>query len=182
MGIGFRKSLFGFNCEDVINYIEKTHHAFVDKESALNCKVEELNNELNLSKEECEKLNAEKERVSAELNEFNEKYDEIRRLSDNIGKLYLVAQANARAIMDNATRSSELAADEVERNVGSIDSAHESLDSLKEKILKTSDEFAGKVDELMNSLAETKRQIQDMSIESCKHSNEFEELYNSIVK
>ena len=33
--------------------------------------------------------------VEAQLKEYTDKYDEIERLSQNIGKLYLVAQANA---------------------------------------------------------------------------------------
>ena len=32
MAVGFKKSLFGFNCADVIEYIEKTHKSFVQKE------------------------------------------------------------------------------------------------------------------------------------------------------
>ena len=32
MAIGFRKSLFGFNCDEVLEYVQKTHKAFTEKE------------------------------------------------------------------------------------------------------------------------------------------------------
>ena len=61
MAIGFKKSLFGFNREDVFNYIENTHKAFKDKEDTLNKKIDELNSDLKLSKQQEEKLLAEKQ-------------------------------------------------------------------------------------------------------------------------
>ena len=42
MSAGFRKSLFGFNSQDVMEYIEKTHKAFSQKENDLNSKIDEL--------------------------------------------------------------------------------------------------------------------------------------------
>ena len=41
--------------------------------------------------------------LEQKLNEFNAKYEEIERLSENIGKLYLVAQTNSQAIIDKYT-------------------------------------------------------------------------------
>ena len=45
MAIGFRKSLFGFNCDDVLEYVQKTHKAFTEKEIVLNEKIEDLKKE-----------------------------------------------------------------------------------------------------------------------------------------
>lgn len=93
MAAGFRKSLFGFNCADVMEYIEKSQKTFVKNEKDLTEQVEKLSKELELSNQNCAELNREKEEISKKLEEFNEKYEEIGRLSENIGKLYLVAQA-----------------------------------------------------------------------------------------
>ena len=103
MAIGFRKSLFGFNTNDVINYIDKMHTAFQDKQTTLNNELEKLNGELSLSKENYDSLLKEKDEIAAKLNEFEEKYAEIQRLSEVIGKLYLVAQANAKAIIERTS-------------------------------------------------------------------------------
>ena len=99
---GFRRSLFGFNSDDVLEYIEKTHKSFSKKQNALNEKAESLANERSLSKEQYENLMAEKAVVDEKLNAFMAKYDEIEKLSENIGKLYLVAQANAQAVMSSS--------------------------------------------------------------------------------
>ena len=95
MSIGFKKSLLGFNCSDVINYIDKMHRAFSEKEKNFNSKIIGLEKEIDAVNLEREKLLAEKCELDRQLNEFNAKYEEIERLSENIGKLYLVAQENA---------------------------------------------------------------------------------------
>ena len=93
MAVGFKKSLFGFNCDDVMKYIERSQKSFAEKEKDLTNQVEELSKSLDLSNENYRKLNDEKELIAKKLADFSEKYEEIERLSENIGKLYLVAQA-----------------------------------------------------------------------------------------
>lgn len=181
MSIGFRKSLLGFNCSDVIEYIEKTHKTFVNKEKELNLKVDELCEKLELSKAAEEKLTTERNELSAKLDEFNAKYEEIERLSENIGKLYLVAQANARAIMENSQSSAEIASAEVSRNLSTIDEAHESLRELRANITKTSEDFVNEVDKLISSLNTTREQIATNTETAITAKNEFEEIYESIV-
>ncbi len=181
MSIGFRKSLFGFNCNDVLEYIEKTHRKFKNKADALTQKTEELKEELNLSKENYEKLLEEKNIISEKLDAFTQKADEIERLSENIGKLYLVSQANAQAIMSNAEESSSLAKSEVEKNLSAIDEAHISLEALRNNITKTSDDFIKEVDNLLNSLNTTREQI-TANTKNCEEATEdFKAVYESIV-
>ena len=181
MSVGFRKSLFGFNCNDVLEYIEKTHRKFKNKADALTQKADELKEELNLSKENYEKLLEEKNIISEKLDAFTQKADEIERLSENIGKLYLVSQANAQAIMSNAEESSALAKSEVEKNLSAIDEAHISLEELRNSITKTSDDFIKEVDNLLNSLSETREQI-TANTQSCEEATEdFQAVYESIV-
>lgn len=182
MAVGFRKSLFGFNCDDVINYIEKSHKTFSRKESELNNQVEVLSNELDLSKENLENLNREKELIYNKLSAFTEKYEEIERLSENIGKLYLIAQANAQAIIANSESSANLTSCEIEKNLLSLDEAHASLDQLKNNILKTSNEFAVEVDSLINSLIQTKERISANTEANNQCKQQFEEIYNGLTK
>lgn len=182
MSVGFRKSLFGFNCQDVMDYIEKTHKSFVKKESELNGRVDELLGQLDASKTEHRQLLAEKERLDKRLAEFNEKYDEIERLSENIGKLYLVAQANARAIMESSESNAEITREEVDRNLSTIDEAHVSLKELRADITKTSEDFVGEVDRLISSLTDTREKIALNASASENAKKQFDEVYNSIVK
>ena len=182
MSAGFRKSLFGFNCEDVMEYIEKSQKSFVEREKDLSEQVEKLSAELELSNDNYRKLNEEKETISKKLEEFNEKYEEIGRLSENIGKLYLVAQANARAIMANSEKNAGLAAAQVQKNLSTLEEAHASLDELKKNIVRTTDEFVDEVDELIASLNDAREQISSNTVAALGSKEQFDEVYNCIVK
>jgi len=181
MSIGFRKSLFGFNCNDVIDYIEKSHKKFKLKADELTKKAEELSKQLNLEKKEYEKLLEEKNIISEKLDAFTAKADEIERLSDNIGKLYLVSQANAQAIMSNAEQNQDLANSEVQKNLSAIEEAHASLNALRENIVKTAEDYIKEVDSLLSSLDTTHEQIA-INTQKCEEATQsFEAVYESIT-
>ena len=126
-------------------------------------------------------IESKKQIVEEKLNAFNEKYEEIERLSDNIGKLYLVAQANAQAIMANSKENAKLSDMEVEKNLTSIDEAHESLNSLRESIVKTSDDFVAEVNQLINSLENTRQKITENTKTNEEAKEQFDKVYESIV-
>lgn len=174
MAIGFRKSLFGFNQNDVVDYIEKTHKKF-------KIKADELTNQLEEAKKNYEALTKEKNEISEKLNEFTKKADEIEMLSEKIGKLYLVSQSNAQAIMTNAQENSVKSQQEVDKNISAIEEAHISLNALRESIIETSDNFIKEVDTLLTSLATTREQITDNIKESNNALENFHEVYESIV-
>lgn len=182
MSVGFRKSLFGFNCDDVINYIKKTHKSFNEKTNALNEKAENLAQQLELSKEDYDKLLFEKNVISEKLNAFTEKYEEIERLSENIGKLYLVAQANAQAIMANSETNAKLLDEQIEKNLTSIDEAHISLGQLREDILKTSNDFVSEVNSLISSLETTREKLAENITQNEQAKENFDTVYQSIVE
>ena len=182
MSVGFRKSLFGFNSQDVIEYIDRNHREFSRKEEALNEKIDELKSLLSASKEEQKKLEAEKNELDIKLNSFTEKYEEIERLSENIGKLYLVAQSNAQAIMKNAEEEANSAKEEVNRNLISIDEAHEALAMLKSDIIRTSEEFSSKVETLISSLSDTREKIAYETDKIEEHKENFDKVFKSIVE
>ena len=179
---GFRRSLFGFNTDDVLQYIEKTHNSFAKKTDALNEKADSLLSELQLSKEQYESLMAEKAVVDEKLNAFIEKYEEIEKLSENIGKLYLVAQANAQAIMANSEQNLNMSNEEVTKNLSTIDEAHESLGEIRQSIIKTSEDFVNELDGLINSLDVTKQKITANTENSEKAKENFDKVYDSIVE
>ena len=182
MAVGFKKSLFGFNCDDVMQYIERSQKSFAEKEKDLANQVEELSKSLDLSNENYRKLNDEKELIVKKLADFSEKYEEIERLSENIGKLYLVAQANAQAIMANSEENANLANSEVEKNLSAINDAHESLDSLRKSVIQTSNEFLGEIDGLISSLNETKETIAANIASDEEHKNQFNEVFRTLTK
>lgn len=182
MAVGFRKSLFGFNCDDVINYIDETHKKFSQKETELNEKIDSLDNTLSSVNSQLAEVICAKADIEAQLKEYTDKYDEIERLSQNIGKLYLVAQANAKSIMQNSTENRDIANREVEKNLHSIDNAQESLTSLKTEIMQTSADFVTKVDALVTSLNAAREQINSKNQENRELVERFETLFADINK
>lgn len=176
MSIGFRKSLFGFNCDDVVSYVEKTHKSFTDKEIVLREQIDDITSENVSLKEQIAAITSEKAEIEAQLKEFTDKYDEIDRLSKNIGKLYLVAKSNAQAIMKEATEGADTARKEVEKNLSSLDNAHRSLSGVKEDIVNTSADFAKKIDELTASLNAARDKIENCETAVSKSEEEYREL------
>ncbi len=182
MSVGFRKSLFGFNCDDVIDYIQESHKRFSDKEKELNQKIESLDQTINKVNLQLEDVKSAKAAVEAQLKEYTDKYDEIERLSQNIGKLYLVAQANAKSIIKNSNENRDIANREVERNLHSIDNAHEQLAALKAEIMQTSNDFVSKVDTLVASLSSAREQVSSNNTDNRELVEQFENLLADVNK
>ncbi len=183
MAIGFKKSMFGFNRNDVLKYIDETHKSFNIQKSelegriaSLNVAVESLREELKSTQDNLATVTLEKTQIESELKAYNEKYDEINRLSQSIGKLYLVAQANANSIMANSTQNMELAHQEIEENIESINDAHRSLIAAKARVLETSSQFASSIDGLLASLEETRAKLESNDQDSKEKLSGFEVL------
>ena len=182
MSVGFRKSLFGFNCDDVINYVQESHKKFSAKENELNEKIDSLDQTIATINAQLEDVKAAKAAVEEQLKEYTDKHDEIERLSQNIGRLYLVAQTNAKSIMQNSTENRDITNREVEKNLHSIDNAHEQLAALKAEIMQTSNEFITKVDTLVSSLSAAREQVTNNNVESRELSEQFENVFADISK
>ncbi len=182
MSAGFRKSMFGFNCADVMHYIEESHKNAAQKQALLEEKLSSVEGANEQLKSELSATKTEKEQIERQLKEYTDKYDEIERLSQNIGKLYLVAQSNARAIMNSSAENREAARREVESNIESIDSAHTSLGEIRTKMIETSNEFVARLEQLMSSLSATRDTLDLADGESEKKINEFESLYSELTR
>ena len=176
MSIAFKKSLFGFNCDDVLSYIEKTHKALKKKKAVLDEQIDSLKGENNSLRELLASVTKEKAEIESQLKEYTDKYDEIERLSKNIGKLYLVAKSNAQAIMKAASESADIARNEVEKNISLLDNTHRSLSGVKENIVNTSAEFANKMDDLTASLDEAREKIGKRETVVSKSEEDYREL------
>ena len=182
MSVGFRKSLFGFNCDDVVEYIQQSHKKFSEKENQLNEKIDTLDKTIADVNAKLEEVKTAKAAVEAQLKEYTDKYDEIERLSQNIGKLYLVAQTNAKSIMQNSTENRDITNREVEKNLHSIDNAHEQLSALKADIMQTSNDFIKKVDTLVTSLATAREKVGQNNADNRDLAEQFENLFAEINK
>lgn len=180
MALGFRKSLFGYNQEDVAEYINKQSIKHTEIQTELNSKISiseqkinELTAALSLKREENKK-------ILSELEFYREKYEEVKTLSDNIGKLYLVAQTNAKAIMSAANEAKSATDSEIKQNISAIDAANEALNIVKNKINALCDSFTNDVDNLNKTLLNTKAIIENTSAKQEERSENFEKVYSKL--
>lgn len=180
MSAGFRKSFLGFNCDDVINYIEASQAKFTRREAELNSKISELEAQHLETLSQIEAINAQKALVESELATYKAKCDEIEHLSESIGKLYLVSQTSAKNIINNSVESSKLANEEIFKNIDSIDTAHGALLEIRAQIEETTRNFINKVDYLSSSLEATKGALVERGIDSDKQLEEFNAVFNKI--
>lgn len=182
MSVGFRKSLFGYNQDDVIEYVKKLHNNFSLKEDSFKKQLADLENKINSLNKDLEVLENEKASLSEKLSEYNAKKSEMDRLSENIGKLYMVSQANAKTIIANAEENSKIANMEIEKNVSAIEETHKALEGLKQSINETSQNFTKEVESLMRSLEEAKEKFSADNIKNGEVSEEFTALLEVVSK
>ena len=166
--IGFRKSIMGYNCNDVSKYFESSEAKHISREKELLEKIGSLsqinfqiNKELNDSSSQLNDLIIMNKQLVDELEDYKTKQEEIQRLSESIGKLYLVAQANARTIIDNAKANSNISREEVVKNIEGIENAQSHLEVLKDRLSETTSKFTDEIEEIFASLDQTKQIIDE---------------------
>ncbi len=182
MSLGFRKSLFGYNCEEVYEYI---HSETLQNKQI----VDTLNNDLRKKASEIEEhlsvisqLQSEIDVLKNDVALYKDKYDEVKNLSDNIGKLYIVAQSNAKSIMQAADNAKQAAQTEIQQNLNAIDTANDSINNIKLRFEELCREFSDNVDSLNASLIQTKQLIENSNSETETTAQGFESFYNSLAK
>ncbi len=182
MALGFRKSLLGYNCEEVSEYIHKTSQENRELVSSLNNKIKESNKLVELKDEQCLNLSNQINELNEQLNFYKAKYDEVKKLSDNIGKLYLVAQTNAKAIISAANNASSSVQNEMQNNISLIEQTDTSLLHLKNDLVNMSNSFVSEVDKLQEKLNEIKKLSKIAEAEQAENTESFDTVYNSLNK
>lgn len=178
MAAGFRKSLFGFHCDDVIAYLEKNSKAAKEKE-------EQLQSLANQAKAEQARLQNENDRLQAELKDYREREKELlkreaqaEKMSQAVGKLYLTATVNARSIMDHAAANVEATRREIRKNLEVLESAKEQIETIREGVNGLAGQYNEQADRLCGSLAETTREVNQRDRESREI---FDPLKNNLL-
>lgn len=166
--INLRNSLFGYNKEDVYNYIkalndkaEASKCELNDKIKELEAKVSEKSNELFVSEQKCNALCTENASLLAELEDFKNREAAITQLSESIGRLYIVAQANAKIISNSAKENAELVNSEADSHLDVVNSAHDELQEIKNDISDMTKRFIEEIERLSSELESTKQALSE---------------------
>lgn len=171
MSLGFKKSLFGFNCDQVVKYITDSDKKYSEKELVLNETIQSLS-------EDNVKLTNENEVMKKQLEEFNKKCNEINRISEKIGKMYLIANVNAKAIMQNAIEDAQLTENETAKDIALLDELNNKLAELKTTLVGSSKQFENTIDSIDTSLQDAKSTIAKNQMNSSESINDFNKEIN----
>lgn len=165
MAAGFRRSLMGFNREDVLNYLSAE-----DKKNnqIINGLKEEIDG---LSKQNSDYLKKLDE-MEAQLSVYKEKEEQIERLSHGIGTLYMLAKSNADIIMNNAEAGKKAAKTEINNNLLLLEAVQNNLATIKQDLDSLNKNFDEGVSALESSVASTKDEIkQNLSKADAAHQS-----------
>ncbi len=187
MATEFRSSLFGFNRDDVMNYIRKKDAEFKSDISDKNSKIKKQETELASLKADLdealkniESLSEQNAKMSAELKDYKAREDEIESLARKIGKLYLVSKSSAKSIVDRAEESAEIISEQTKTQLANIESTEQSLQDLARRIVSTSEKYVSDLNSASRSLSEAKDTLSGKEAERIRISSEFSEIYEKL--
>ena len=151
MAKGFRGSLFGFKKSDVINYIENANKGYAENQEALKEKIEELELQIANLTDDIKALEEEKERLN-NIQESNvRRYEEIEKLSEEIGQLYVNAKIEAKEIVADALTQRDNLNEEIKGKISAINEANEKFAKIKSDFEVSLNTFSKALDDISDS-------------------------------
>ena len=167
MSKGFRKSLFGFNTEDVLKYISAS-------DNAAKAKISKLEKELSEKESEIEKFKAVAE-------EYNSKKEYLKLMTENTARIYLAAKSTSKLMIDNANESRRLIEEANDSRINTLNDVQDAMKDLREKINIASKNYCEEVDELSAAFENLKNCINDNTDESDSAVEEFNTIANKNI-
>lgn len=187
MAVEFRSSFFGFNRDDVFDYVHKKDAEMKILTASMNEKLHVLEEELaqlkadfNEAVKNNSELSSENSRLSSELEVFKSKSDEIDSLSRKIGKLYLVSKSSAKSIVERAEENAQILDEQTKLRLSNIEQTEESLHTITKHIVSASEKYVSELSSLSVSLAEAKEKVGNKDAERIRISEEFSEIYEKL--
>lgn len=187
MAVEFRSSLFGFNRDDVLDYVHKKDAemkilsaSLKEKINALEEELEILRSDLCAAEDANSKLSAENEELSASVKVYRDKEEEIESLGRKIGKLYLVSKSSAKGIVERAEESAEIINEQAKIRLANITETEDSLHEITKLIVASSEKYVSELTAIEASLAEAKVKVSERDAERVRISEEFSEIYEKL--
>ena len=168
MSKGFRKSLFGFNTDDVLAYI-----AAADKLAQTN--ISKLEAEKNALKKDNEALDNEIQALKAKVQEFENQKEQLRIMTENIARIYLSAKTTSKLMVDNANKSRMLIERATETKY--MQAEMYAMEEMKEEISALAEKYCSDIENLVASL----EQIRDSIDTNNREIQTSHENFSSLV-
>ncbi len=187
MAVEFRTGVFGFNRNDVLEYIHKKDAEMKIKAASLEGKIRALEEELASLKSDFNEavknnteLSEENARLAVTVSEYKAREDEIESLGRKIGKLYLVSKSSAKSIVDRAEENAEIITEQANIRLANIEQTEESLHNITKQIVSASEKYVKELNVIETSLAEAKDIISEKNAERVRISEEFSDIYEKL--
>lgn len=181
MAVKFKNSLLGFNKEDVLKYVysvKETEAQNEQKITELEQKLLALTTELDKTKSSLSDAKTENVQLKVKVEDFEAREASITRLSESIGKLYLVAKTNAKTIVNAAKESVELSKAAVDKNIQLAETTGECLSDIENELLATAQKFTAEIESIKQRLNDTKLKVS----ENNTVIDEKESVMNSLME
>ena len=145
----FRKSLIGFNQNDVIDYIKELSNTAKAKEQELNALFES-------EKKKNEILTKTNSVLGEKLAFFEAKYEELNALCKDVARVYLTTKTSSKIIIDSTKENCETMQEQVEMNINTLGEVQAALLKLKEQVTQTATVYSSEVDSVSECLTSAK--------------------------
>lgn len=179
--MNFKSSLFGYNKEDVMNYVTALNSELAELRAKYLKETGELKVRLNDLNEKSEMLETQVADQMKVISEYKQHEEAVTRLSESIGKLYLVAKANAASIMDAAKQNSEQSAALAENTIKLTENAHSELESIKDELASKVSLFTEEINSLGQRLESAKVKVsENINVANAK-AEEYDNISQSVA-
>ena len=179
MAVKFRNSFFGFNKDDVYAYVsasKENEYKYENKLRDLKEETEKLNASIDVLNNTITSLSSDLAAANEKVKDFEAREEALTRLSESIGKLYLVAQTNAKAIAEAGKANVEASEQVVMANISAANSAENDFTEIEAKLNEQVAAFNKQITELKETLSNTREKL-EANREIIKNSqNELEKI------
>jgi chromosome segregation ATPase len=169
----FKNSLFGYKKEAVIGFVAESKEKIRAKDN----EIAKLKKELDILNNKNQELEAKVVELTAVTEDFKAREEAITKLSESIGKLYLVAKSNADSIMTSALKTAEDSAETVQKNITAADSAYAEFTKLEEILSDNINRFSKEI----SSIKEKLQDVKEKAIENGEIFAEKSSKYDSVI-
>lgn len=151
-----------------------------NNENSLKKKISELSGKIDTLQNDLQKLLAlheETEKVlkdtEAQLESYRQREEALTALSESIGRLYLVAKANAESVMASANESAEKSMYAVDKNIAIAENAESELKEISDTLNEKTREYLEAVAELKQQLEDTRKTVAEAKENIAERQNEM---------
>ncbi len=174
MSKGFRKSLFGFNTDDVLTYISASDKAAKEK-------TDKLKNEIANLKLQNEKLAEANKNLVQKNAEYESKKEQIRVMSENVARMYLSAKTTSQLLIEKAQDNKKMLDNENKEQLEALAKTNESMQSVKEQMTATTEDYCETLNDLCASLEQIKNEINKNDKDADEAIKNFSDLITNQI-